>query len=45
MTNNPSENIWYEFMKMSKMGPYMESLTADLFQFLAKIIKSFVLSS
>ena len=25
------------------MGPYMESLTADFFQFLAKIIKSFVL--
>ena len=31
MTNNPSENIWYKFMKMSKIGPYMESLTADFF--------------
>ena len=32
-------------MKMSKIGPSMESLIADFFQFPAKIIKSFVLSS
>ena len=45
MTNNPSENIWDAFMKMSKIGPSMESLIADFFQFSAKNIKSFVLSS
>ena len=44
MTNNPSENIWDEFTKMRKIGPSMESLNADCFQFSAKIIKSFVLS-
>ena len=25
MTNNPSENIWHEFTKASKIGPSMES--------------------
>ena len=39
------ENIWDEFTKTSKIGPSMESLNADFFQFSAKIIKSFVLSS
>ena len=29
ITNNPSENIWDEFTKMSKIGPSMESLNAD----------------
>ena len=33
MTNNPSENIWDEFMKMSKIGHSMESLIAAFFQF------------
>ena len=37
--------IWDEFTKMTKIGPSMESLNADFFQFSAKIIKSFVLSS
>ena len=32
-------------MKASKIGPPMESLNADFFQFSAKIIKSFDLSS
>ena len=45
MTNNPSKNIWDEFTKTSKIGPSLESLNADFFQFSAKIIKSFVLSS
>ena len=46
MTNNPSKNIWDEFMKTSKIGPSMESLNADFFfQFFSKIIKSFVSSS
>ena len=45
MTNNPSKNIWDEFTKTSKTGPSLESLNADFFQFSAKIIKSFVLSS
>ena len=45
MTNNPSENIWDEFMTTSKIGPSKESLNADFFQFSAKVIKSFVLSS
>ena len=44
-TNNPSEYIWDEFTKTSKVGPFMESLNADSFQFSARIIKSFVLSS
>ena len=43
MTNYPSENIWDEFTKMSKIGPSMESLNADFFKFSAKI--SFLLSS
>ena len=43
ITNSPSENIWDEFTKMSKIGPSMESLNADVLQFSAKIIKSFVL--
>ena len=34
-----------DFTKTSKIGPSMESLNADFFQFSAKIIKSFVLSS
>ena len=29
MTDNPSENIWDEFAKMIKIGPFMESLNAD----------------
>ena len=45
MTNNPSKNNWVEFTKTSKIGPSMESLNADVFQFSAKIVKSFVLSS
>ena len=39
MTNNPSENIWDKFTETSK------TLDADFFQFSAKIIISFVLSS
>ena len=39
MTNNPSENIWDEFVKTSKI------LKAGFFQFSAKIMKRFVLSS
>ena len=45
MTNNPSKNIWDKFTKTSKVGPSMESLNADFFQFSAKVITSFVLSS
>ena len=45
MTNNPSENIWDKFRKASKIGPSMESLNANFFQFSAKFIKIFVLSS
>ena len=45
MASNSSKNIWHNFTKMSKIGPSMESLNADFFQFSAKIIKSFVLSS
>ena len=45
MTNNPSKNIGDEFTKTSKIGPSLESLSADFSQFSAKIIKSFVLSS
>ena len=44
MTNNPSENIGDEFTKINKIGPSMEGLNADFFQFCAKIIKSFVLN-
>ena len=39
MTNNPSENISDEFTKMSKTGPSMESLNADVLQFSAKLSK------
>ena len=45
MTNNPSENIWDGFTKTGKIGSSMESVNADFFQFSAKIIKSFILSS
>ena len=45
MTKGPSKNIWDEFTKATKIGPFMESLNADFFQYSAKIIKSFVLSS
>ena len=45
MTNNPSKIIWEKFRKMSKLGPSMESLNANFFQFSAKINKIFVLSS
>ena len=45
MTNNPSKNIWDEFTKMSKIGPSMEILKADFFQFSAKNIKRFAISS
>ena len=44
MTSSPSENTWDKFTKTTKIGP-MESLIAEFFQFSAKIIKSFVLSS
>ena len=43
MTNNSSENIWDKFMKMSKIGPSIESLNADFLQFSAKVMKNFVL--
>ena len=36
MTNNPSENIWDEFTKISKIEPSIESLIAEFFQFFAK---------
>ena len=39
MTKNPSENIWDEITKTSKIGPSMESLNGDFLQFSAKIIK------
>ena len=41
MTNNPSENIWDEFKKISKIGPSMESLNAVFFffSFLPKLSK------
>ena len=45
MIESPSKNIWDEFTKASKIGPSMESLNADFFQFSAKIIKRFVLSN
>ena len=34
-----------KFTKTSKIGPSMESLIAEFFQFSAKVIKNFVLSS
>ena len=45
MTDIPSENIWDEFTKTSKLGRSMESLITEFFQFSTKINKSFVLSS
>ena len=45
MTNNTSKNIWDEFTKTRKLGPSVESLNADFFQFSAKINKNFALSS
>ena len=39
------KKIWHDFTKTSKIGPSMESLNADFFQFSAKIIKCFVSSS
>ena len=45
MINNPSDKIWGEFTKTSKIGPSMEYLIAESFQFSVKIIKSFVFSS
>ena len=39
MTNNLSENIWDGFIKTSKIGPSMESLNADFFNFLPKLSK------
>ena len=38
MTNNPSENIWDKFTKANKIGPSMESLNANFFQFSIKIL-------
>ena len=45
ITNNPSKNIWDDFTKTTEMAPSMESVNADFFQFSAKIIKIFALSS
>ena len=45
MTNSPSKNIWDDFIKTIKTGTSRESLNAEFFQFPAKTIKSFVLSS
>ena len=45
MTNNLSENIGDEFIKVNKVGLSMESLNVFFFQFSAKIIKRFVLIS
>ena len=39
------KNIWDKFTKTTKIGLSMESLNAHFFQFSAKIIKTFVLSS
>ena len=36
MTNNPLENIRDEFTKTKKLGPSMETLNADFFQFSPK---------
>ena len=44
MTNH-LEKIWGEFKKTSKIGPSMERLNADFFQYSAKSIKGFVLRS
>ena len=45
ITNNPLKNILDDFTKTTEMAPSMESVNADFFQFSAKIIKSFALSS
>ena len=45
MINNPSKNISDEFTKRNEIGPSVESLNIDFFQFSGKVIKSFVLSS
>ena len=45
MTNNPSKNIWDNFTKTNKIGPSVESLNAEFFQFSAKNIKSYVMAS
>ena len=45
MTNNPSKNIRDKFTKTSKIGPSTEGLITEFFQFSAKVIKSFALSS
>ena len=47
MTNNPSENIWDEFTKTSKIGPSVgpSKFKCWFFSISAKTIKIFVLSS
>ena len=40
-TNNPSENIWDECTKMSKIRPSMESLNTDLFSVLYQNYQKF----
>ena len=45
MTKTSSEKIWDKFTKASEIGPSMESLIAEFFQFSAKIIKYFFLNS
>ena len=39
MTNNPLENIWNEFTEKSRIGHSMESVDADFFNFLTKLLK------
>ena len=39
MTNNPSKNIWGEFIKKSKIEPSMEILNADFLSFLPNLLK------
>ena len=41
MTNNPSENIWGEFKKISKIGPSMESLNAVFFSVFCQNYQNF----
>ena len=36
--NNLLENIWDKFTKTSKIGPSMESLNDDFFNFLSEIL-------
>ena len=40
-TNNPSENIWDECTKMSKIRPSTESLNTDLFSVLYQNYQKF----